>query len=86
MPELPDLDDAKLMLGAAAVILGEDAPATLALARAVTTRRPAHIKRARAALRSLPPNQRAAIAHVVEQTWENEGPMPPRPDQPFPAR
>ncbi len=34
MTDYPDLDDARLMLGAAAVILGQDHAATLALARA----------------------------------------------------
>ncbi len=33
MTDYPDLDDARLMLGAAAVILGQDHAATLALAR-----------------------------------------------------
>ncbi len=70
MSDLPDLEDAKLMLGAAAVILGEDHAATLALARAVTTRKPADIKRSRLSLRAIPRNQREAIAHVVEAAWE----------------
>ncbi len=79
---IPNLEDAKLMLGAAAVILGEDHAATLALAKAVSTRRPAHIKHARLALRALPQNQREAIAYVVEAAWDQEIGAPP-PDYPL---
>ena len=79
MTEIPDLEDARLMLGAAAVILGEDHAATLALAKAVTTRRADDIKRSRLALRALPRNQREAIAHVVEAAWDQEGDTPPPP-------
>ena len=49
MTDYLDLDNAELMLGATAVILGEDHAATLALALAVTTRKPADIKRSRLA-------------------------------------
>ncbi len=72
MSELPDLEDAKLMLGAAAIVLGEDHEATLALARAVTTRKAADIERSRLALRSLPRDQRSTIAETVEQVWQGE--------------
>ncbi len=73
MTECPDLDDAKLMLGAAAVILGEDHAATLALARAVTTRKAADIEAFRLALRDVPRDQRRAIAETFEAAWEAEG-------------
>ena len=73
MPDYPDLDDAKLMLGAAAVILGEGHAATLALARAVTTRKAADIESSRKALLAIPQNQRRAIAETVEHAWEGEG-------------
>ena len=87
MSEYPDLENAQLMLGVAALILGEDHAATLALARAVTTGRSAHIKRARLALRALPRNQRDAIAYVVEAAWDQEGPtFRSRPDRPFSTR
>ncbi len=73
-------------VGAATVILGEDHEATLALARAVTTRKPADIKRSRLALRAIPRNQREAIAHMVEAAWDQEGVcFPSRPDRPFPT-
>ena len=56
----------------------------VALAKAVTTRKPADIKRSRLALRAIPGNQREAIAHVVEAAWDQEGPtFPPRPERPF---
>ena len=70
----PDLDAARLLLDAAAIILGEDHPATRALARAVTTRKPADIEAARVALRQRPRDQREAIIAAVEATWEAEGP------------
>ena len=73
MTELPDLDTAKLMLGATAVILGQDHAATLALARAVTTRKPADIERSRLAPRTIPRDQRRALAEMVEAAWEAEG-------------
>ena len=72
MTEYPDLDDAKLMLGAAAIVLGEDHAATLALARTFTTRRGADIVRSRLALRTVPRDQRRAIAETVEAAWEAE--------------
>ncbi len=72
MSDLPDIEDAKLMLGAAAVILGEDHAATLALAKAVSTRKAADIESSRLALCSLPRDQRRAIAEMVEQAWEGE--------------
>jgi hypothetical protein len=53
MTDLPDIEDAKLMLGAAAIVLGQDYAATLALARAVTTRKPEDIEASRLALRGL---------------------------------
>ena len=70
----PDPEDAKLMLGAAAIVLGKDHAATLALARAVTTalaravttRNPADIEGSRLALRALPPDAREAIAEAAE--------------------
>ena len=70
---IPDLDDAKLMLGAAAIVLGQDHTATLALARAVTTRKPADIEAARLALLAIPQDMRRAIAETVEAAWEGEG-------------
>ncbi len=70
--EIPDLDDAKLMLGAAAVILGQDHAATLALARAVTTRKAADIEAFRLALRDVPRDQRCGIAEIVEAAWQGE--------------
>ncbi len=72
MTDYPDLEDAKLLLGAAAIILREDHPATLALARAVTTRKPEDIEASRVALRQRPRDQREAIAAAVEQAWEGE--------------
>ncbi len=63
---IPDLEDAKLMLGAAAVILGQDHAATMALARAVTTRKPADIEASRLAVKTLRRDQREAIAEVAE--------------------
>ncbi len=72
MTDYPDLEDAKLMLGAAAIILGEDHPATKALAQAVTTRKPADIEAARVALRQRPRDQREAIIVAVERTCEAE--------------
>ncbi len=60
------------MLGAAAIMLGDDHAATLALARAVTTRRAADIKAARLALQALPRDQRRAMAETVEDAWEGE--------------
>ena len=72
MTEYPDLEDAKLILGAAAIVLGEDHAATVALARAVTTRQGADIERSRLALRTIPRDQRCAIAAVVEKAWEGE--------------
>ncbi len=69
---IPDLDDAKLMLGAAVVILGEDHAATLALARAVTTRKLADIEASRLVLLAIPREERKAIAAVVEEAWEAE--------------
>lgn len=69
----PDLDDARLMLGAAAVILGHDHAATRALARAVTTRKAADIEASRLALLSLPREERRAIADTVERAWAAEG-------------
>ena len=72
MTDLPDIADAKLLLGAAAIILGEDHPATKALARAVTTRKPEDIEAARVALRQRPRDQREAIIAAVERTWEAE--------------
>ena len=73
MTELPDLDDAKLMLGAAAIVLGEDHAGTLALARAVTTRKAADIAASRLALLAIPQDRRRAIAETVEHAWEAEG-------------
>ncbi len=70
MTEIPDLDDARLMLGAAAIVLGQDHAATLALARAVTTGKPADIEASRLALRQLPQDVREAIADAVERVWE----------------
>ncbi len=79
MSDLPDLEDAKLMLGAAAIVLGEDHAATLALARAVTTRQAEDIEASRLALRRIPRDQRRiprdqrrAIAETVEAAWEAE--------------
>ncbi|MHC4093638.1 MAG: hypothetical protein ACYSVY_25765 [Planctomycetota bacterium] len=60
MTDYPDIEDAKLMLGAAAIVLGQNHPATLALARAVTTRKPGDILAARLALRQRPRDQRQA--------------------------
>ncbi len=72
MSEIPDLEDAKLMLGAAAIVLGQDHAATLALARAVTTRKLADIEASRLALLAIPRDQRRAIAETVEAAWEGE--------------
>ncbi len=72
MTKCLDLDDAKLLLGAAAIILGRDHAATLALARAVTTRKNEDIEAARLALRQLPRDRHRAIAEVVEQTRDGE--------------
>lgn len=72
MTELPDLDDAKLILGAAAIVLGENHTATMALARAVTTRKPEDIERSRLALRTIHRDRRPAIAAVAEEAWEAE--------------
>ena len=72
MSEIPDLEDAKLMLGAAAIVLGQDHAATLALARAVTTRQAADIEAFRLALRDVPRDQRRAIAETVEAAWQGE--------------
>ncbi len=72
MTEYPDLDTAKLMLGAASIVLGEDHAATLALARAVTTRWGADTELSRLALRRIPRDQRRAIADLVETAWEAE--------------
>ena len=72
MIDLPDLADAKLMLGAAAIILGEEHAVTRALARAVTTRKPEDIEASRVALCQRPRDQREAIAAAVEQAWEGE--------------
>ena len=72
MSEIPELDDAKLMLGAAAIVLGPDHAATQALARAVTTRKPADIVASRLALRTVSRDQRRAIADTVEAAWEAE--------------
>ncbi len=66
MTDYPDIDDVKLMLGAAAIVLGEDHAATVALARAVTTRKPADIEASRLALRQRPRDQREAIAAAAE--------------------
>ena len=44
MTDYPDIEDAKLMLGAAAIVLGKDHAATPALAQAVTTRKPADLE------------------------------------------
>ncbi len=54
---ISDLEDARLMLGAAAVVLGEDHAVTQALARAVATGKPADIEAARLALRQRPRDQ-----------------------------
>ncbi len=70
MTDLPDIEDAKLMLGAAAIVLGQDHAATLALARAVTTGKPEDIEASRLALRQLPQEVREAIAEAVERVWE----------------
>ena len=67
MNDLPDIEDAKLMLGAAAIVLGQDHTATLALARAVTTGKPADIEASRLAQRQLPQDVREAIAVAVER-------------------
>ncbi len=72
MSEIPDLEDARLMLGAAAIVLGQDHAATQALARAVTTRKAADIEASRLALLAIPRHQRSAIAETVEATWEGE--------------
>ncbi len=72
MTKCLDLDDAKLLLGAAAIILGRDHAATLALARAVTTRKNEDIEAARLALRQLPRDRHRAIAEVVAQTRDGE--------------
>ena len=72
MNDLPDIENAKLMLGAAAIALGQDHAATLALARAVTTRKPEDIEASRVALRQRPRDQREAIAAAVEQAGEGE--------------
>ena len=72
MTDLPDIEDAKLMLGAAVIILGQDHATTLALARAVTTRKPADIEASRLALRALPQDMRREIAAAVEAAWESE--------------
>ncbi len=69
---IPDLEDAKLMLGAAAIVLGEDHAATLALVRAVTTRQPADIELSRPALRTILRDHRRTIAVMVEGTWAAE--------------
>ena len=69
---IPDLEDAKLMLGAAAVILGQDHAATLALARAVTTRKADDIEASRLALLAIPRDQRRVIAETVEKAWERK--------------
>ena len=66
MTDLPDIEGAKLMLGAAAVVLGKDHAATLALARAVMTRKPEDIEAARLALRQRPRDQCQAIAEAPE--------------------
>ena len=58
------------MLGAAAIVLGEDHAATLVLARAVTTRRLSDIEASRLALHRVPHDQRRAIALAVERAWE----------------
>ena len=73
MTDLPDIEDAKLMLGAASIVLGQDHAATLALARAVTTRKQADIEASRLALLAVPRDRRRAIAETVEQAWEVEG-------------
>jgi hypothetical protein len=72
MTDLPDIEDAKLMLGAAAIVLGKDHAATLALARAVTTRKQADIEASRLTLRALPKDMREAISDAVEEAWEGE--------------
>ncbi len=72
MTDLPDIEDAKLMLGAAAIVLGKDHAATPALAQAVTTRKPADLEASRLALRALPQDTREAIADAVEEAWEAE--------------
>ena len=73
MSDYPDLEDAKLMLGAAAIVLGQDHAATLALAKAVTTRKLADIETSRLALLATSQDQRSAIAAVVEEAWAAEG-------------
>ena len=72
MTEYPDIKDAKLMLGAAAIVPGQNHAATLALARAATTRKLADIEASRLALRDLPKDAREAIADAIEQAWETE--------------
>ncbi len=72
MSEIPDLEDARLMLGAAAIVLGQEHEATLALARAVTTRKAADIEASRLALLAIPRDQRSAIADTVEAAWDCE--------------
>ncbi len=72
MTDLPDIEDAKLMLGAAAIVLGQNHAATLALARAVTTGKQADIEDTRLALRRLDRGMREAIADAVEHAWEGE--------------
>ncbi len=72
MTDLPDIEDAKLMLGAASIVLGQDHAATLALARAVTTRKQADIEASRLALLALPQDMRREIAAAVEAAWEGE--------------
>ncbi len=74
MTECPDLEDAKLMLGAMAIVLGKDHTATLALAQAFTTRGPEDIEASRLALRALPRDMRAAIAEAVEQPGRRRTP------------
>ncbi len=72
MTDLPDIEDAKLMLGAAAIVLGQDHGATLALAQAVSTRKPEDFEASRLALRALSQDLREAIAEAVEEAWEED--------------
>ena len=70
--DVPDFARAKLMLAAASILLGEDHCATLAFARAVTTRKIADLADARLALRAVSKDQRHAIAAAIEAAWDAE--------------
>ena len=63
----PDLDRLDMLSAAAAVVLGEDHPATVALATAITTTTDADMRRAWRAVRQLPPLVRLRLVQVVER-------------------